>query len=628
MSTIHACWSHQADSVENTLQVMLTASDYWRPDKKSSWVSKHTYLGLAKAQLFNTQNSINDGVYHDDVTQLSITANARIDNRKALLTQLRLNAEDPRIETDSQLILECYKKWGRECAAYLRGDFVFVIWDEARQKLFCARDHFGVKVLFYAQNEKGVMLSNEHNAFFTSSWCDKASVDEKWLVENLWNLGPLDFNSPNPEIHILPPAHILEIDSNGVQCSQFWRLQPKNDWQGLDDETLISELKKRFKHAVSLRLDSKYPIGAELSEGLDSNGIVGYAAQVLKPAPIYTFSYHCDALNESNRHIWEHTYKDIEGMLAMHANLQPVWQSDSLEVKQRNLECAHQSFYQNFGAVIPIKDHFLRSQLTQSKGVQVILSGWGGDHCVTCPGDEYANELFRKGRMVQLYRLLKNKYKRGRGRHPLRSALTTALRHIYPSLNLYLKTRRPCLETALRQRGQCHFLNEKWQAHFNLNKSLERFIQEYQRNSVQQYEIRELFEIGLTNRLTCSELVARQYRLEYRFPMLDVDLIEFAHSLPSRLKIHQGIERYPFRRLLEGVTTQRIQWRRKADISFPNLDRAGEDANTHAQLTKKLVNSPLISRYSSQESLKTYIESNAGPHQNLRFIADFDAYYK
>ena len=623
MSTIHACWAQNAHSIDETLNAMLDASSYWEPDKKTTWSSNKTIVGLAKAQLFNTQNSHDDGVFHDPENKLSITANARIDNREGLLSTLGFNPQDPRIKTDSQLILACYREWGSGCASYLRGDFVFVIWDEIKQKLFCARDHFGVKVLFYSQTDKGIMFSNEHNAFFTSGWCNPSDIQEEWLVRKLWGLGPQDFDSPNPQIQVLPPAHQFEIDAAGIKQSSYWRLEAKTDWQDLNDEALIVELKKRFKQAVVSRLDSVAPIGAELSEGLDSNGIVGFAARELKTKPVYTFSYQCEALIDANRHIWADTYTDIQAMLNMHPNLHAIWQNDEPQLVQNKIEFAQKQFYKYFGAVIPLQDHFLRSQLAQENNVKVLLSGWGGDHCVTSPGDEYAHELFIKGRLIKLYQLLYNKYSRGRGRHPLRSILTVGLKHISPRLNLFLKIRRHCLEKGLQEQGRSHFLIKEWRNRFQLDEQLKQFIRQYQCVTVHQHEKRELFSIGLTNRLIHSELVARQYRLEYRFPMLDVDLIEFAHSLPSRLKIHQGIERYPFRCILEGLTSSRIQWRRKADVDLPNINRIAEQAKSNAGLLATLAKNPLVLQYSSHAKLTRYIEANPRAQRSLKFIADF-----
>lgn len=628
MSTIHTCWLRQSGNLPALLNEMLKASDYWQPDAHSHWFSTESPIGLAKAQLFNTARSLSDGVHHDPDAGLTIASNARIDNRRALLQALGIAADDPRIATDGKLLLQCYRQWGKDCAARLRGDFVFVIWDEAQQKLFCARDHFGVKVLFYSQTERGVMLSNEHNAFFTSGWCDQSKVDEQWLVENLWGLNPLNFDSPNPDIHVLPPAHTLEIDQDGkTTLSQYWYLHAKSDWKHLDDEALIAELKDRFQRAVADRLDSLYPLGAELSEGLDSNAIAGFAARIAAPRIINTFSYQCAALTEENHSIWAETYRDIEAMLALHPNLQPVWETSSSEENATSVSNQKQTFYKNFGGVTPPAGEFMRGPLAQPRGIRVMLSGWGGDHCVTCPGDEYAHELVRNGRMVRAYRLLKGKQRRGRCPKPLFSLLAITVAHCAPALSYYVKTRRRGLEAAMKRQATQHFMKPEWIERFQLDKRFEKSNRQYQRFSVRDHELRELFEIGLTNRLTYSELISRQNRLEYRFPMLDVDLVEFAHSLPSRLKIHQGIERYPIRRIMEGVTTPRIQWRRKADVVQPNLDRSVNQSQRE-EILNRLKPGNSVRTYSNEDAITQYLDAaNMMQLNHLAFIACVDSFY-
>lgn len=624
MSTVHACWLRQPGNLAPTLDDMLRACDYWQPDASSQWFSTLSPVGIAKAQLFNTARSLSDGVHHDPEAGLTIASNARIDNRSALLQALGIAEEDQRVATDGQLLLQCYRQWGKDCAAHLRGDFVFVIWDETQQKLFCARDHFGVKVLFYSQNERGVMLSNEHNAFFTSGWCDQSNVDEQWLVENLWGLNPRDFDSPNPDIHVLPPAHTMEIDRNDtLTLSQYWHLNAKSVWQHLDDAALIAELKSRFQRAVANRLDSLFPLGAELSEGLDSNAIAGFAAKLAAPSVINTFSYQCAALTEENHSVWAETYRDIEGMLALHPNLQPVWETSSNEQRELSGIEHRNAFYRNFGGVTPPAGEFMRGPLAQPRGIRVMLSGWGGDHCVTCPGDEYAHELLRHGRIFSAYRLLKGKHRRGRCPKPLLSLLALIIAQIAPTLSYFIKTRRRGLEAASKQRAQQHFLSPEWIKRFQLDEQFEQFNRGYQRYSVRAHELRELFEIGLTNRLAYSELISRQNRLEYRFPMLDVDLVEFAHSLPSRLKIHQGIERYPIRRIMEGITTPRIRWRRKADVVHPNLDRGLSPARRN-ELARQLMLGKSLIKYSSEEAVKRYLAAAIMPTQ-LAFIADMDS---
>ena len=175
-------------------------------------------------------------------------------------------------------------------------------------------------------------------------------------------------------------------------------------------------------------------------------------------------------------------------------------------------------------------------------------------------------------------------------------------------LLFYLAKRGKGLLSTITYRSKVHFLHPKWVSRFRLDSRLTNFLKDYYRPTVRQHEIRELFEIGLTNRLTHSELTARGKRYEYRFPMIDVDLVEFAHSLPSRLKIHQGIERYPFRRVLEGFTTPRIQWRIKSDVAHPNIYWLTMGDALKNQLAEELTQSHLMRHYGSKNWAEEFID--------------------
>jgi len=207
MSSIHCCYKPTDPVKPEVLSKMLEASNYWEPDASSQTSNKNLTCHLAKAHLFNTSYSKNDFVFTDHESGSMITANARIDNREDLIKQLNLRND---LISDGELILHAYLKWGKACPKYLLGDFVFIIWDNTEQKVFCARDHFGVKLLMYSQTEKGVMLTNEPNAFFTSQWLKK-ELKESWLVSKIWGLAFNNNETAYEGLEVIPAAHYAEI---------------------------------------------------------------------------------------------------------------------------------------------------------------------------------------------------------------------------------------------------------------------------------------------------------------------------------------------------------------------------------------------------------------------------------
>ena len=93
---------------------------------------------------------------------LWLKANARIDGREELIQKLKLTVKES--PTDDELILHAYEAWGEDCVKHLIGDFAFAIWDGRLQRLFCARDHFGVKPFFYTHISDNFNFSSTLNA--------------------------------------------------------------------------------------------------------------------------------------------------------------------------------------------------------------------------------------------------------------------------------------------------------------------------------------------------------------------------------------------------------------------------------------------------------------------------------
>ena len=595
MSTIHCCFQPKVPFNEDIMSDMLKASGYWKPDA-TSWASNESNTcRLAKANLFNTALSKADNVYTDSQTGSMITANARIDNREQLLRQLNLNKETI---TDGELILHAYRQWGKACPKYLLGDFAFIIWDEMNQKLFCARDHFGVKLLLYSRTNKGVMLSNEPNAFFTSGWLQK-QLKESWLVKRLWNLGSEPVATAYEGLELVPAGHVMEVDSKGTIITEpYWKLADDAQWEGMSDENLLSELKHRFQHAVEVRLESDYPLACELSEGLDSNGIAGYATTIKPKEIIHTLSYDCTELTDETRPVWEKTYEDIFGMLDMHENLQPVW------TREQSAKEDKATLISNTGGAFALRGAWLwHCKLAHQKDARVLLAGWGGDHCVSTYGDFYESELFNTLKWRKVHRLFKDKHKRGRGGTPYKAWIHLLMKHLAPQLAWWYARKRGGMGHALWQRSKYSPLKEEYINHYRLIPQLKAFTNGYHHYySIKAHHRRELFDIGVEQRLIDSELSARMFRVEFRYPMLDVPLVEFAYNLPSHLKIYQGIERYAFRKILEGVTTERIQWRLKADVNHPDKELFLLSEQEKQELIN-LLNKPLLQKYCHAKTL-------------------------
>ena len=133
------------------------------PDRQQEWVEDN--CALIHTMLWTTPESLTETLpYHDPISELVITADARIDNRIELANRLGISSCELRDASDSRLILMSFKKWGKDCPKYLIGDFAFAIWNNKTKELFCARDHMSVKPFFYYINDDFFIFASEIKA--------------------------------------------------------------------------------------------------------------------------------------------------------------------------------------------------------------------------------------------------------------------------------------------------------------------------------------------------------------------------------------------------------------------------------------------------------------------------------
>ena len=148
------------------LLTALTESFAFRgPDGRRQWLDGSAGLGVAKFATTDEAQREQQPLTLDG--EVWIVADARIDGRGELVAKLEsLGREDAREATDAELILHAYHAWGEDAPAHLLGDFSFAIWDRPRRRLFCARDHLGVKPFYYARCGASLIFSATR-VFFT-----------------------------------------------------------------------------------------------------------------------------------------------------------------------------------------------------------------------------------------------------------------------------------------------------------------------------------------------------------------------------------------------------------------------------------------------------------------------------
>lgn len=205
-----------------------------------------------------------------------ITYNGQIYNTKELRETLEESGFTFEGHCDTEVLLKAFIYYGYNVVNHLNGIFAFAIWNEGKQELFLARDHFGVKPLFYSVKDNQLIFASEIKALFEYPSI-YPKIDREGISE-LFGIGPA--HTPGvgvfKGIEELKPAHYLVFNRSGMRIKEYWKLKSRMHTD--DFKTTCSTVKELLTDAIERQLVSDVPLCTFLSGGLDSSIITLYSA--------------------------------------------------------------------------------------------------------------------------------------------------------------------------------------------------------------------------------------------------------------------------------------------------------------------------------------------------------------
>jgi asparagine synthase (glutamine-hydrolysing) len=212
--------------------------------------------------------------------QTWITADARLDGRAELVRELTAHGCDGlRDASDAALILHAYHAWGESCVRNLLGDFAFAIWDGPRQRLYCARDHFGVKPLFYAQGADWLVFSNSLEYVRRYPGVSSA-LDDEAIADFLRSGGIRDpVRTAFADVRRLAAGHYL-VGDGGVRARRYWTLPVDGEIRYRRGVEYVEQFADLLERAVGERVRGR-DVGVLMSGGLDSTTVAATARRWL-----------------------------------------------------------------------------------------------------------------------------------------------------------------------------------------------------------------------------------------------------------------------------------------------------------------------------------------------------------
>jgi len=274
---------------EDLLRKMRDSMTHRGPDDSGLYVSPDRAVGLGHRRLAIIDLSPEArGPMCDESGRYWITFNGEIYNYLELRADLEKAGARFRTKSDTEVLIQLYKKHGPDMTSWLRGMFAFGIWDDEARTLFIVRDRIGVKPLYYTNLNGSFIFASEIKAILNSGKIDRA-VDHQAFYHYLSFL-----TTPAPQtlfegISKLPAGYRMLVDGRGhTRVEQWW--SPLSAKQHIaSEETYVHDIRVLLKESIRYRMVSDVPFGVFLSGGIDSSTNVALMAQMMD-RPVQTFS--------------------------------------------------------------------------------------------------------------------------------------------------------------------------------------------------------------------------------------------------------------------------------------------------------------------------------------------------
>ncbi|HEX5734964.1 MAG TPA: asparagine synthase-related protein [Blastocatellia bacterium] len=556
------------------LRRMTDFMAYRGPDAQQIWSAGH--IGFGHAMLRTTRESINERQPLSLDREVWITADARIDGRNELIGKLESKvAADLAGVTDVELILHAYNAWGEGCLEHLIGDFAFAIWDGRKRRLFCARDHFGVKPFYYAHVDNSLIFSNTLNCVRLHPAVSD-ELNERAIGDFLLFGLNQEFNTTTfADIKRLPPAHYLLLLAGRKQARRYWTLPTEEQIRYRRDDEYVEHFKYLLREAVGDRLRAK-KIAVSMSGGLDSTSVAAIAKEVSsEKLDLQAFTMIYDRLIPDQERYYSGLAAEGLGIPIHYLVL------DDYKLYER-WGCPEHRFPEpmHFPLSAFVSDHLMRI----SSHSRIVLSGDGGDPALYFSQAYFAQQL-KRFRFWPVASFIA-RYVRTYRRFPKLGFRTTLKRWA----GTYLEWKHP----------YPIWVEQVFADRYNLQARLEwvsKVSGPIHPTRPEAYNF--LTMIDWPNTFECADPGATSIPVEYRYPFFDLRLVSYLLAIPPLpWCAHKEI----VRRAIKGWLPDPVRLRAKTALA----------GDPYTELIKQ-PDSDCIDRFSPMAELTRYIDVNAIP---------------
>ena len=565
---------------EKHLKTMQEIIGHYGMDAQDIFLQDNIGLGCCLNKVGKYSLS-DEPIYYDIRQEQILIGDALIYNREEIINACLLT--DKEQITTQELLMEAYYKWGQDCPKYLNGDFAFAIWERIHKRLLLFRDHLGVRPLYYFYNQSIFAFATDYRALLALPFVGK-QLDEIKLYAVLSDTYHIDTESTYFEqIKRLPQAHVMQIAEQGISRKKYWTPGERQKIIFQSEEDYAKELYSIVNDSIKLRLNQVTgKIASEFSGGLDSSVVTILAHRELAKAHKGLEAYS-----------WSPTFELLAKLESDEREL-----INEISIKE-GFVCRYRASYQSpeQEIICPVvltdgqRSEELRQVIQEmsSRGIGLVMSGWGGDEGISHRADllelllnGYIGHFFKEARYLT----------KGSPLRFMKLILSIPILLLCRPYS-YLGTQNNKIPSVMKK----EFVKRR-------KKSCKKDILFLKVNPAKH------IESGVSvSRTELTAWLCADYQIQYLFPLLDYRVVDYALSIPRHLYYKRGVSRYIYRKAFDSILPKELcNNSSKIDLAREKYWEKADDLQKKAELVIDLIDKERFASYIDWDNVEKMVD--------------------
>lgn len=565
-----------------TKEILKSMTDriaYRGPDAEGFFLDDNAALGHRRLSIIDLTTG-NQPIYNEK-KDIAVVFNGEIYNYVELREELKNKNHKFTTSSDTEVLVHGYEEWGHELTKKLRGMFAFAIWNTKEKELYIARDGWGIKPLYYYENNNTFMFASEIKAFLDHPDFKKEFNDKILSAYLCFNSTPTE-ETFFKNVYRLEPGHQIIYKNGTKKIERFFKLEFEETDRSMDD--IVKDIRKAMEDSVKHHEIADVEVGSFLSSGIDSS----YLVSVSRPDKTYTVGYDNPKYDEISY------AKDL---------------ANKLGITNKSKKITKEEYIKEFPKIMyhmdePLADPsaialYFVAQIA-SEDVKVVLSGEGADELFG-GYNTYKEEIDQAWYMKIPYPIRR-----------VASAIAGLLPEVRGFNFIYrrgrkLKDYNIGLGRVFRDEEAMKIVKVPNQIH--TRDIVAPFYEEYKNNSsMVQRQVIDFYFWLVRDFLHAVDRNTMMFGLEARTPFLDKEVYEVARKLPTSAKINKETTKPALRKAAKSVIPNESYKKKKLGFPVPLREWIKED-DLYQEIKEKF-NSPIAKKFFDVKKIIKLLENH------------------